>query len=82
MLLLVQSAVLLAAAGSVLSFSAGPPAEVIVCNGISPNPTRHGASAQSGNGGYVIATNLPLDTGSGVYNYTAGATYDGKFLLQ
>ncbi len=65
-----------AAVGVALGFSAGPPPDA--CTTISPNPVSHGAQPQGGNGGYVIATNLVLDTVNGFYNYTGGQTYNGE----
>ena len=58
----------------------GPPANVPgdriqVCNDMLP---RHGgATAQNGNGGYTIMTNLPRISNT-EYAYTAGQTYTRK----
>ena len=68
----------LSSLGLACAFSSGPPERSIVCNGISPNPDNHGAPAQAGNGGYVIATDLPLSNTPGFYDYTAGQTYIGE----
>ncbi len=65
-----------ALAGVALTFPSGPPA--VACTTISPDPASHGAQPQGGNGGYVIATDLILNTVDGVYNYTAGQTYNGE----
>lgn len=64
----------------VLGFPGGPPSQSIVCNDISPDPGQagHDSTAQNGNGGYVIATDLPLSATSGFYDYEGGVTYTGK----
>ncbi len=76
--MLFECVLIMAAAGVALGYPAGPP--TAACNTISPNPSSHGAQPQSGNGYYVIATNLPLalNTALDVYNYTAGETYYGE----
>ena len=37
----------------------------------------HGGSAQDGNGGYFIDTNLPFIDANSAFSYTAGQTYTG-----
>ena len=58
---------------------AGPPVGDnfdLVCNQMMPS---HGVAAQSGNGGYLIDTDLPLVSANDGYSYTAGQTYRGIF---
>ena len=67
---------LISAAREVSSRSAGPPLSTgtfdRICNQMLPS--HGGASAQSGNGGYTITTNIPRSVSTG-YSYTAGQTY-------
>ena len=63
--------------------SAGPPANEAnfrnqVCNDMLPS--HGGISAQNGNGGYTITTNLPRISDT-EYAYTAGQTYSRKCLI-
>ena len=56
--------------------STGPPDNAqVVCEGISPDPAAHLAPASDGNGGYVIATDIPLN--GSYYQYDEGMTYKG-----
>lgn len=55
----------------------GPPNNaLIVCEGISPDPGAHLSPAGDGNGGYVIATDIPLN--GSYYQYDEGISYTGK----
>ena len=61
-------------------FSSGPPANQAnlrnqVCNDMLPS--HGGISAQNGNGGYTISTNVPRINDT-EYAYTAGQTYTCK----
>ena len=71
--------VVLASLYEVQSRSGGPPLSSgtfdLICN--QQMPSHGGNSAQSGNGGYVITTDIPR-SGSTGYGYTAGRTYTGK----
>ena len=66
-------------ANVVLSLPTGPPAGQInqVCVLMTPS---HGALAQSGNGGYVITTDLPFINATAGYSYVAGQNATGKIL--
>lgn len=67
----------LATFGVVWGMSTGPPDNsATVCNSISPDPASHG-DPRSGNGGFVIATDLTLG-GGGFYDYIQGETYIGE----
>ena len=72
-LLLLLSALIL----GVQSRPEGPPLSSgtfnLICNQLMPS---HGGSAASGNGGYIITTNISR-SGSTGYGYTAGQTYSG-----
>ena len=59
------------------AMSTGPPNNAqIVCEGISPDPGAHLTVASDGNGGYVIATDIPLN--GSYYRYDEGTTYTGR----
>ena len=63
----------------VQSRSSGPPLDSgpninNVCNQLVP---QHPGTRKTGNGGYIIATNIPHSSSAG-YNYRAGQTYTGK----
>lgn len=60
--------------GLLLAYSTGPPLEVC-SNGLRPG-SPHGDLEQTGNGGFLIATDLPLHS-SGSFHYQAGQTYTG-----
>lgn len=62
--------------GAVYSFSNGPPPDA--CMTLLPRASSHGSPPSTGNGGFLIVTDIPLDTAQGYYNYTAGATYAGE----
>ena len=58
--------------------SSGPPVGEnfdLVCNQMMPSHSS--IAAQSGNGGYLIDTDLPLVSANDGYSYTAGQTYRG-----
>lgn len=58
-----------------LAYTTGPP--LAVCsNGLKPG-SPHGELKQPGNGGFLIATDLPLHSDGG-FQYQAGQTYTGK----
>ena len=78
-MLVLQCLVVLMAAGVALSMTSGPvPRTEIVCRDISPSPGPHGPP-QSGNGGYVIATDASLALDNGLYSYTAGQSYNSEY---
>lgn len=67
--------------GLVHSFPSGPPASPGVCDMLQPGvgPAQHGPDpVNAGNGGFVIATNLSLNTSEGFYTYDEGIRYTGK----
>ena len=70
------SFVILSFAAVVHGFPGGPPPGA--CDTLSPDPSRHGANPTAGNGGYLIATDIPFNASAGFYMYTAGQAYTGK----
>ena len=59
------------------TYPGGPPTSI--CNtspGVFLRPGASHGNPQSGNGGFLISTDLPVSTGG--YNYTAGKLYTGR----
>ena len=61
--------------GLLIAYPTRLPLEVC-SNGLRPGPP-HGDLVQMGNGGFTIATDLPLHS-NGSFQYEAGKTYTGK----
>ena len=59
----------------VLSYPRGPPTSV--CSTLTP--LHYGATPRAGNGGYLITTNLTVNSTG--YEYSPGQTYTGKVNL-
>ena len=57
----------------VLSYPRGPPTSV--CSTLMPS--HYGATPRAGNGGYLITTNLTVNSALTGYEYSPGLTYTG-----
>ena len=77
--LMVGFLILLASHGG-YAYPGGPPTSI--CNtspGVFLRPGASHGNPQSGNGGFLISTDLPVSTDNdGGYNYTAGELYTGR----
>lgn len=72
--MLVRVALLLAVSlRGCLTLSAGPP--TCACRDLRPN---HPGDPSSGNGGYEITTDIPMNSAGTGYEYTPDNTYTGK----
>ena len=57
-----------------LAFSGGPP--ISVCSTLRP---MHPGDPSSGNGGYVITTDIPMSIAESGYAYVPNTTYTGRY---
>ena len=62
----------------VTGYSAGPPPSV--CSSLMPNVYSHGAPS-TGNGGYLITTDIPLNSEGTSYEYASDTQYTSMLIF-